>query len=182
MPQNQIQWDATPDTSAVKQAPNQTSTSNQIQWDASPDTSALTEASANETAKPYSAAYSKFTTPENYQNWLKTAPKAGPNIKPGEYEAWTGAHTPGGAKQTLTDAAKPVIAGAATGAVALGGVAAAEAIPSVLPHTIEGVKAIGAWAKANPLQAWALFQVMKEMLPGAKKALGFIKAMPEERQ
>lgn len=68
----------------------------------------------------------------------------------------------------------PVVAGAATGATAI-----AEAVPSVLPHTIEGVKAIGAWAAKNPLQAYLLYQVMKDLVPGAKKALGVIKGIPE---
>lgn len=131
------------------------------------------------TAKPFSAAYSKFTTPENYQNWLKTAPKAGPNIKPGEYEAWTDAHTPSGWKQALTDAAKPVAAGAVTGAAALALPATIEALPSVLPHTVEGVKAIGTWAAKNPVQAYVLYQVMKDLIPGARKAMGLIKGMPE---
>jgi hypothetical protein len=131
------------------------------------------------TAKPFSAAYSKFTTPENYQNWLKTAPKAGPNIKPGEYEAWVDAHTPGGAKQALTDAAKPVAAGAVTGAAALALPATIEALPSVLPHTVEGVKAIGTWAAKNPVQAYVLYQVMKDLIPGARKAMGLAKGMPE---
>src|SRR5580698_7238396 len=48
----------------------------------------------------------------------------------------------------------------------------AEAVPSVLTHTIEGVKAIGTWAAKNPVQAYLLFQVMKEIVPGAKKAMG----------
>jgi hypothetical protein len=55
----------------------------------------------------------------------------------------------------------------------------AEAVPSVLTHTIQGVKAIGAWAAKNPVQAYLLFQVMKELLPGAKKAMGVIKGVPE---
>jgi hypothetical protein len=46
----------------------------------------------------------------------------------------------------------------------------------LLPHTIEGVKAIGAWANAHPFYAWALYNTIREYLPGAKKALGFIKA------
>ena len=56
---------------------------------------------------------------------------------------------------------------------------AVEAVPSILPHTIEGVKAIGAWAAKNPVQAYLLFQVMKELVPGAKKAMGVIKGVPE---
>ncbi len=67
----------------------------------------------------------------------------------------------------------PVVAGATTGATAI-----AEALPSVLIHTVEGVKALGAWAEAHPYKAFMLYQVAKELLPGAKKAMGFIKAAP----
>lgn len=68
----------------------------------------------------------------------------------------------------------PVVAGATTGASAV-----AEALPSVLPHTIEGVKALGAWAKANPIQAYILYQVIRDLVPGAKKAMGLIRGVPD---
>jgi hypothetical protein len=55
----------------------------------------------------------------------------------------------------------------------------AEAVPAVLTHTIEGVKAIGAWAAKNPVQAYLLYNVMKDLIPGAKKAIGVIKGVPE---
>jgi hypothetical protein len=55
----------------------------------------------------------------------------------------------------------------------------AEALPSVLTHTIDGVKAVTAWASKNPIQAYLLFQVMKELVPGAKKAIGVVKGVPE---
>jgi hypothetical protein len=55
----------------------------------------------------------------------------------------------------------------------------AEAVPAVLTHTIEGVKAIGAWAAKNPVQAYLLYNVMKDLIPGAKKAIGVVKGMPE---
>jgi len=61
------------------------------------------------------------------------------------------------------------------GAAATG---AAAALPAVLPHTIEGVKAIGSWAEAHPVQAYLLFQVMKELVPGMKKAMGIVKDVP----
>jgi hypothetical protein len=67
----------------------------------------------------------------------------------------------------------PVVAGAATG-----GTAIAEALPSVLIHTVEGVKALGVWAEAHPYKAFMLYQVAKELLPGAKKAMGLVKAAP----
>jgi hypothetical protein len=68
----------------------------------------------------------------------------------------------------------PLVAGATIGATEL-----SEAVPSVLAHTVEGVKAIGTWAAKNPVQAYLLFQVMKELVPGAKKAMGVIKGVPE---
>lgn len=52
------------------------------------------------------------------------------------------------------------------------------ALPAVLPHTIEGVKAIGQWASKNPMQAYLLYNVIKDFLPGAKKAIGLVKALP----
>lgn len=55
----------------------------------------------------------------------------------------------------------------------------AEALPSVLTHTVEGVKAVIAWAAKNPVQAYLLYQVMKDLIPGAKKAIGVIKGVPE---
>lgn len=55
----------------------------------------------------------------------------------------------------------------------------AEAVPAVLTHTIEGVKAIGAWAAKNPVQAYLLYNVMKDLIPSAKKAIGVIKGVPE---
>ena len=68
----------------------------------------------------------------------------------------------------------PAVAAGTTGVSAI-----AEALPSVLPHTIAGVKAIGEWAKANPVQAYILYQVIRDLIPGAKKAMGIIKGVPE---
>jgi hypothetical protein len=66
------------------------------------------------------------------------------------------------------------------GPAALAGVGAVgQAIPSVLPHTIEGVKAIGAWAAKNPFAAYLTYQILKELVPGAKKAMGFVKGAPD---
>ena len=130
---------------------------------------------------PYDASkFGRYTTPENYEKWASQQPKIGPDSKPGEYEAWTSANTPGGVKQTLTDAAIPLAAGTVAATAALGGAAIPEVLPSVLPHTIEGVKAIGAWANAHPVQAYMLYQVIRELIPGAKKAMGIIKAVPTE--
>jgi hypothetical protein len=54
-----------------------------------------------------------------------------------------------------------------------------EVIPSVLPHTIEGVKAIGTWATKNPVQAYILYNVIKDLIPGTKRAIGLVKNVPE---
>jgi hypothetical protein len=35
------------------------------------------------------------------------------------------------------------------------------------------------WAAKNPVQAYLLYQVMKDLIPGAKKAIGIVKGMPE---
>jgi hypothetical protein len=70
------------------------------------------------------------------------------------------------------------VAAATIGGAATGVGAVADALPSVLIHTVEGVKALGAWAEANPYKAFMLYQVAKELLPGAKKAMGLIKVAP----
>lgn len=68
------------------------------------------------------------------------------------------------------------IVGAGTG-VAL---TAGAALPAVIPHTIEGVKALTAWAAKNPVAAFAAYNIIKELIPGAKKAIGLVKAAPGE--
>jgi hypothetical protein len=70
-------------------------------------------------------------------------------------------------------------AGLAAGAVAGGTVLAGSALPAVLPHTIAGVKAIGSWASANPVSAYLMFQILKEAIPGLKKAAGIISHAPD---
>jgi hypothetical protein len=128
---------------------------------------------------PYNvAAFGRYTTPENYEKWASTQPKIGPDSKPGEYEAWTSANTPGGAKETLKDSLRPLPYAALAGGTALGVAAIPEVLPSVLIHTVEGVKALGAWAEAHPYKAFMLYQVAKELLPGAKNAMGLVKAAP----
>ena len=85
------------------------------------------------------------------------------------------ATAPGKAATVL--AAAPAIGAAGAGALA----AAAPAenpLPSVMANTISGVKAIGAWAQANPLHAYIVFNLLKELVPGAKKAMGLIKEAP----
>ena len=37
----------------------------------------------------------------------------------------------------------------------------AAALPKVLPATIQGVKAVGAWAHAHPIQAYVLYTLLE---------------------
>jgi|HubBroStandDraft_1064217.scaffolds.fasta_scaffold38230_3 hypothetical protein len=128
---------------------------------------------------PYNAAaFGRYTTPEDYEAWASVHPKIGPDSKPGEYEAWTSANTPGGYKETLKNAAETTGDAALAFGTAMGVTAIPEVLPSVLIHTVEGVKALGAWAEAHPYKAFMLYQVAKELLPGAKKAMGLVKAAP----
>lgn len=85
-------------------------------------------------------------------------------------------HPAAKAAKTLAVAAGLGLAGPA--ALAGAGEAGA-AIPSVLAHTTAGVKAIGTWAAANPVQAYIVYNLLKELVPGAKKAMGIVKASPE---
>lgn len=98
------------------------------------------------------AAQGQRTTPEQINKEIATMPEK--------------------AAETMGVAALPLAVPATLEAVA-------NAIPKVLPGTIEGVKALGTWAKANPLQAYLLYQLAKEWLPGAKKAIGIVKGMPD---
>jgi hypothetical protein len=82
------------------------------------------------------------------------------------------------AKHTAEGAAAGALAAGSAVALPAAAAATAAAFPNVLPHTIEGVKAIGAWANKNPFTAWMIFNALKEYIPGAKKAIGFIKGAP----
>ncbi len=75
-------------------------------------------------------------------------------------------------------AAKSLGAATVATAAGVGGVMIPEALPAVLPHTIQGVKAIGLWAQRNPMQAYILFQLAKEFIPGVKKTLGIVDKAP----
>lgn len=90
---------------------------------------------------PYNAAaFGRYTTPENYEKWASTQPKIGPDSKPGEYEAWTGANTPGGTKETLKTipvAAAETLAGI-TGASVAGPLIAAS--PEMVPLAAKAVE------------------------------------------
>src|SRR6185312_3849079 len=103
------------------------------------------------------AAYGKTVTPAQINAEMKTAPKK--------------------AAQVLT--AAPAIGATGAAALAVPTTELGEALPNVLTHTIDGVKAIGTWASKNPIQAYVLYNVMKDLLPSVKKATGLIKNMPE---
>jgi len=51
----------------------------------------------------------------------------------------------------------PVVAGMATGAGQV-----AQALPGVIPATVHGVKAVGTWASAHPIQAYILYKILLE--------------------
>jgi hypothetical protein len=116
---------------------------------------------------------------ESFTDTLKRAVAYHKSLTPEQQKAALDAETktiPKKTAQTLGAAATIGVVGpamlAAPGELA-------EAVPSVLTHTVEGVKAIGAWAAKNPVQAYLLYQVMKDLIPGAKKAIGIVKGMPE---
>lgn len=112
---------------------------------------------------------------ESFADTMKRAAAHGKNVTQQEFDNEV-ATMPGKAVTVL--AAAPVIGAAGTaGGAAVNEVATA--LPSVIPHTIAGVKAVGEWAKANPIQAYLLYNVLKELIPGAKKAMGVIKGTPE---
>lgn len=116
---------------------------------------------------------------ESFADTMKRAVQYHQSLTPEQQQAAINKETgtmPKKTAQTLGTAATAGILGPA--ALAVPG-EVAEAVPSVLAHTVEGVKAIGTWAAKNPVQAYLLFQVMKELVPGAKKAMGVIKGVPE---
>jgi len=121
-----------------------------MKFDSAPATHDMT---VNPDGKPKFAPYDpatfgRYTTPENYEKWAAVPPKAGPNTKPGGYEAWTGVHlTP---KEMLAASGTAVAEGGVAAGTALGAAALPEVLPAVLTHTIDGVKAIGAWASKKP--------------------------------
>ncbi len=93
------------------------------QVQANPDQAANNNA---EQLQPYDKAkFGRFTTEENYPTWAKTQPKVGPDLKPGEYEAWTGAHL------SPSDSLKASGEAVAGGAVAFGGAMGAVYSPAL---------------------------------------------------
>lgn len=118
------------------QSPAQPSTGN-IFDQVAQEEAQKTQQNAVQTVKPklqpYDAkAFGRYTTPENYEKWASTQPKIGPDSKPGEYEAWTGAHMSNAETlATIPKAAAETLAG-----VTLAGPAASliEAAPAVAAY------------------------------------------------
>lgn len=69
-------------------------------------------------------------------------------------------------------------AGAIAGTTAAVGTAAA--LPAVIPATVAGAKAINTWARANPVHAYLVLQLLREALPSFRKAVGIVKGSPDE--
>jgi hypothetical protein len=116
---------------------------------------------------------------ESFSDTLKRAVAYHKSLTPEQQQAALDAETKTIPKKT----AQTLGAAATIGSVGPALLAApgelAEALPSVLTHTIDGVKAVTAWASKNPVQAYLLFQVMKELVPGARKAIGVVKGVPD---
>src|SRR4030095_10114598 len=90
----------------------------------------------------------------------------------------TGMPTPNMTEQEKTQFAQGKAAGAISVPLVAGGTAASgaavAALPRVIPATIQGVKAVGSWASAHPIQAYILYKVLFEHSSLAK----FIKGAP----
>jgi hypothetical protein len=115
---------------------------------------------------------------ESFQDTMKRAVQYHQSLTPEQRKAAINAETatiPKKAAQTI--AAAPAIGFGGTAALAVPN-EITEALPSVLMHTTEGVKALGTWASAHPIQAYMLYQVVKDLIPGAKKAMGLVKSVP----
>jgi hypothetical protein len=86
--------------------------------------------------------------------------------------------TPNMTEQEKTQFAQGKAAGAISVPLVAGGTAASgaavAALPRVIPATIQGVKAVGSWASAHPIQAYILYKVLFEHSSLAK----FIKGAP----
>ena len=116
---------------------------------------------------------------ESFSDTLKRAVAYHKSLTPEQQQAALDAEAKTMPKKTIqTLGAAATIGAVGPAMMALPG-EVAEALPSVLTHTIDGVKAVTAWASKNPVQAYLLFQVMKELVPGAKKAIGVVKGVPD---
>jgi hypothetical protein len=114
-------------------------------------------------------------TPEQVAQY-KEATRSGPFVPAGAAEKAMGLGQSN--KDQAIEAAKLTGEAAMQTGAGIVGASIPAALPAVLPHTIEGVKALGAWAKENPMQAYILYQVAKEFIPGVKKALGIVHDAP----
>lgn len=84
-------------------------------------------------------------------------------------------------KVATTLAAAPAIGAGGSAILSLPGEvlgAARSALPKVIPATIAGVKAVGQWAKDNPVQAYILYHTIKDLLPFGSSAIKTIKGLP----
>jgi hypothetical protein len=116
---------------------------------------------------------------ESFSDTLKRAVAYHKSLTPEQQKAALDAETKTMPKKTAeTFGAAATIGAVGPAMLAVPG-EVAEALPSVLTHTVDGVKAVTAWAAKNPVQAYLLYQVMKDLIPGAKKAIGVIKGVPE---
>ena len=147
-----------------------------------PDQNDSTKATPQQTGEITNDVGQKVIVPkegESFSDTMKRAVQYHQSLTPEQRKAAINAETttiPKKAAQTL--AVAPAIGAGGTAALALPN-EVAQALPSVLMHTTEGVKALGTWASAHPIQAYMLYQVVKELVPSAKKAMGLVKGIPE---
>ncbi len=110
---------------------------------------------------PYdAAAFGRYTTPENYEKWASVHPKIGPDSKAGEYEAWSGANTPGGTKETLMtipEAAAETAAGVIGAPILGAGIAAAPEIAPLAAKAAEYLKHLDNIVKVAKTLGYASF-------------------------
>ena len=116
---------------------------------------------------------------ESFADTMKRAVTYHKSLTPEQQQAAIDAETKTIPKKTAETLGAAATIGAVGPALFAAPGEIAEALPSVLTHTIDGVKAVTAWAGKNPVQAYLLFQVMKELVPGAKKAIGVVKGVPD---
>lgn len=183
-----VNADQNPTPSSVPSAPSAPSTPSggsvldQALQAAAQDAQAPTVNDPRKTGEIVNDVGNKVIVPkdgESFADTMKRAVQYHKSLPPAQQQAAIDkevATMPKKTAQTLGAAATIGVVGPA--ALAIPG-EIAEAVPSVLTHTIQGVKTIGAWAAKNPVQAYLLFQVMKELVPGAKKAMGVIKGVPD---
>lgn len=93
-------------------------------------------------------------------------------------------HNPGNMPRQVLEQAAPedregIQSGlATTAALTTGGTALAAGGKAVAGALIPPVVKLGQWASANPVKAYILYNLFKEVIPGAKKATKMIKEVP----